>query len=150
MFGYYPNIRVKLDEGAFMPERAHDTDAGADLFAPHDVVVPARGSVTVNTGVHVELPHGCAAEIVPKSGLNVKWSVVSFGLCDEGYTGAYRVKLYNLGGKDVSLPRGSKISQFVVQRVCYPTFEQVDEIEGGERGDAGFGSTNTITGGPRL
>ena len=54
-------LKVKLDDGAYMPERAHATDAGADIRTPVDVEVPAKGSAVVHTGVHVELPPGHAA-----------------------------------------------------------------------------------------
>lgn len=139
-------LRVKLDEGAKLLDRAHPTDAGADLFAPHDVTVPARGSAVVDTGVHVELPEGTAGLLVSKSGLNVKCSTLSTGLIDEGYDGSIAVKLYNHGDKPVTLARGSKISQLVVLPVHYPEIVQADEIGGGPRGDAGFGSTSEVVG----
>lgn len=150
MMTYYPALPVQLDEGAYMPERAHATDAGADLRTPVDVVVEPYSSVTIDTGVHVELGEHSAAVIVPKSGLNVHENVVSFGLIDQGYSGGFVVKLYNLGPDFVRLPRGSKVAQFVVVPVCYPTFRLVARIRAGERGDAGFGSTETITRGPRI
>jgi len=136
------DMRVKLDEGARLPERAHPTDAGADLFAPHDVVIPAFDSVTVDTGVHVELPGGTVGMLKSKSGLNVKCNVIGEGVIDEGYSGSIVVKLYNLGDFDVKLPAGSKISQLVVLPVLYPRIVEVDEIASGTRGDAGFGSTD--------
>ena len=135
-------LKVRLDDGAQLPDRAHETDAGADLFAPHDVTVPARGSAFIDTGVHVELPDGTAGLLVSKSGLNVKDNILSTGLIDVGYTGSVGVKLYNLGDRPVTLAKGSKISQLVVLSVLYPGIEQVDEISGGPRGDAGFGSTS--------
>ena len=135
-------MRVKLDEGAKLPDRAHETDAGADLFAPHDVTVPPHGSTVVDTGVHVELPVGTAGLIVSKSGLNVKCSTLSTGLIDEGYDGSLVVKLYNHGDKPVVLGKGSKISQLVVLPVLYPEIVEADEIAGGPRGGNGFGSTD--------
>ena len=137
-------MRVRLDYGAYLPDRAHETDAGADLFAPRDVTVPARGSAVVDTGVHVQLPPGTVGMIKSKSGLNVRNDIVSEGVVDEGYTGSLVVKLYNLGDRPVTLAKGSKISQLVVLPVLYPGIEQVDEISGGPRGDAGFGSTSEV------
>lgn len=134
-------LKVKLDDGARLPDRAHPTDGGADLFAPHDVTVPAGGSAVVDTGVHVELPEGTAGLLVSKSGLNVRHGILSTGLVDVGYTGSVVVKLYNLGDEDVTLCEGSKISQLVVIRVLMPGISEADEIGGGPRGDAGFGST---------
>ena len=64
-------MKIKLDKGAYMPERAHATDAGADLRAPHDAIVEARGSVVIDTGVHIELPPNTVGMLKSKSGLNV-------------------------------------------------------------------------------
>lgn len=141
MITMYPTIRVKLDDGAYMPERAHDTDAGADLMTPTDVVVPPMGSATVDTGVHVELPDGTVGMLKSKSGLNVRCNITSEGVIDEGYSGSIVVKLYNHGKSAVVLEAGTKVTQLVVMPVCYPTYEQASEISSGDRGESGFGST---------
>jgi dUTP pyrophosphatase len=138
---WQPTIKVKLDGDAKLPVRAHDTDAGADLFAPETFVLPAHGSHVVDTGVHIELPPFTKAELVPKSGLNVSCSILSFGLIDEGYTGPIKVKLYNHSDKPHIFYKGDKITQLVISPVLYPTYVKTDEIAGGERGDGGFGST---------
>lgn len=134
-------MKIKLDEGAYMPLRAHETDAGLDLRTPVDVTVPAHGSVVVDTLTHVELPQGCAGLLVSKSAPNVRDCITSTGLIDEGYTGSIVVRLYNNGGKTVHFMAGSKVTQLVVIPVVYERVELVDSINGGERGDAGFGST---------
>lgn len=134
-------IRVKLDEGAYLPTRAHDTDAGADIRTPRSFVVPPHGSAVVDTGVHVELPGGTVGMLKSKSGLNVKRGIVSEGVIDEGYTGPIVVKLYNHGDRPMSFGAGDKVTQLVLLPVLYPTYVVVGDIEGGERGDAGFGST---------
>lgn len=141
VWGFYPVLRVKLDDGAFLPERAHETDAGADVFSPIDFTVPAGGFKAVNTGVHVQTPNNCATRIEPKSGLNVKDGILSFGLIDEGFTGEVVVNLFNFGKEDREFIAGDKISQLTVSPVCYPAIVQVEEIQGGERGDNGYGST---------
>lgn len=130
-----------LDAGAYMPSRGHTTDAGLDLRTPKAVTVPAYGSVTVDTGVHVVLPHGCAGLLVSKSGLNVKHGITSTGLIDEGYTGSIVAKLYNHGGEDYDLEAGDKITQLVVMPVVCESLEQVSAFAQTERGDNGFGST---------
>ena len=134
-------VRFALDEGAYPPERAHATDAGADLRTPVGFTLAPHGEITIDTGVHVELPHGTAGLLVPKSGLNVRASIVDWGLIDEGYSGSIAVKLYNLGKLTHFFNRGDKIAQLVVLDVRYPTYELADSIGAGERGDAGFGST---------
>ena len=134
-------MKIKLDPGAIAPKRAHDTDAGLDLYATEDRIVEAKDAAIFHTGVHVELPPGCAGLIVSKSGLNVKNGITSTGLIDEGYSGEIVVKLYNHGGRDFTVNRGDKISQLVILPVKYEPVEIVDEIGSGERGEAGFGST---------
>ena len=135
------NFRVQLDDGAFMPDRAHPTDAGADLKTPKRVVLPPHGYVVVDTGVHVEIQKGYAGHIKSKSGLMVKHGVFTHGLVDCGYSGSIRVALFNFGKGYVMFDPGDKIAQLEVVPVLTPTFILVDKIEGGERGDNGFGST---------
>lgn len=134
-------MEIMLDDGAYMPSRGHKTDAGLDLRTPKAVTVPAYGSVTVDTGVHVSLPHGCAGLLVSKSGLNVKHDITSTGLIDEGYTGSIVVKLYNNLGEDYAFEAGDKISQLVVIPVVCEQLDRVSVFNATERGDNGFGST---------
>ena len=107
-------MKVAVDPGAYLPERAHSTDAGLDLRAVEAQIVPANGSAVFPTGVHVQLPKECAGLVVSKSGLNVKHNITSTGLKDEGYTGEIVVKLYNHGDFDYCVKKGDKISQLVV------------------------------------
>jgi dUTP pyrophosphatase len=134
-------MKIKLDAGAFIPVRAHDTDAGADLRSPIDAMVPARGSCVIDTGVHIQLPHGYVGMLKSKSGLNVKYGITSEGVIDEGYTGAIKVKLYNNSDEYHAIERGDKITQLVIVPCEYVRFEAVDELDDSERGDGGFGST---------
>lgn len=134
-------MKVKLDEGAFMPERAHEWDAGADLRTPHDIYVAGEGYTVVNTGIHVEIPSGYVGMVKSKSGLMCKHGIVTDGTVDAGYTGSIRVCLYNRDGTSMSFKRGDKIAQLVIMPIITPDFEQVDEIEGSDRGTGGFGST---------
>lgn len=134
-------MEIMLDDGAYMPTRGHRTDAGLDLRTPKAVTIPAYGSVAVDTGVHVALPHGCAGLLVSKSGLNVKHDITSTGLIDEEYTGSIVVKLYNHGVEDYAFEAGDKVTQLVVLPVVREPLERVSAFKGTERGDNGFGST---------
>ena len=134
-------MKIKLDPMARTPERAHDTDAGLDLKSPINITVPARGSAIIDTGVHIQLPPGTAGMLKSKSGLNVKHGITSEGVIDEGYTGSIVVKLYNHTFDDYHVNIGDKISQLVIVPILTPELEFVDELNGGERGDNGFGST---------
>lgn len=142
-------IKVKLDDFAQRPTRAHKTDAGLDLYAPFDVEVPANGSVAVDTGVHVELPIVnvgnrvlCTVGMIKsKSGLNVHHGITSEGVIDVGYTGSMVVKLYNHTNKAYQIKKGDKISQLVIMPIFTPDLQIVDELSKTERGTGGFGST---------
>lgn len=147
-------MKIKLDEGAFMPERAHDTDAGLDIRSPIDVTVPPSricynalgnfvetGSVTIDTGVHIELPHGRVGLLKSKSGLNVKHGITSEGVIDEPYRGSIRVKLYNHTENEYLVKRGDKITQLLVMPCDYVECELADELGETDRGENGFGSS---------
>lgn len=134
-------INVKLDDGAFLPERAHDTDAGADIRTPIRFKLPMRGSAVIHTGVHVQLPPNTVGMLKSKSGLNIRSGISSEGVIDEGYSGEIVVRLENVSEHSYLFERGDKITQLVVMPVTYPTFVEVEEIGGGERGNDGFGST---------
>lgn len=134
-------LKIKLDPWAIMPTRAHDTDAGLDLYAPFGEAVPAGGSAIFNTGVHVQLPPNTAGMLKSKSGLNVNHDITSEGVIDVGYTGSIVVKLYNHGKIPHFVKKGDKISQLVIVPVIIPPIKVVDSLEDTERGSRGFGST---------
>lgn len=134
-------MKIMLDDGAFVPTRAHDTDAGLDLYARVDTVVLAKESATFDTGVHIELPPDSVGFIKSKSGLNVKHGLLSECVIDEGYTGSIVVKLYNHSGYDYKVHRGDKISQLVILPILKPELEIVDSLEETDRGNNGFGSS---------
>lgn len=135
-------MKIVLDKDAKMPTRAHETDAGLDLYSMEGTVVSAKKSAVFDTGVHIELPPDTVGYIKGKSGLNVKHGiVVPDGTVDEGYTGSIRVKLYNLSGYDYKVNKGDKICQLVIHPILKPELEVVDSLADTERGSGGFGST---------
>lgn len=135
-------MRIKLDDGAFVPIRAHKEDAGLDIRAKSDAMVRAGQSMVFYTGVHVELPAGCAGLLVSKSGLNVRHDITSTGLIDENYSGEIVVKLFNHGYEDYMVHAGDKITQLVVFPIWHdPVIDLVDELPIVGRGSNGFGSS---------
>ena len=134
-------MKVKLDKYGIMPTRAHSTDAGLDIYSPTSVRVERHSSTVIHTGVHIQLPHGMVGMLKSKSGLNVNHDITTEGVIDEGYTGEIVVKVYNHGWTDYQIEAGNKITQLVVMPCEYVDLELVDDIDGGERGDGGFGST---------
>lgn len=135
-------MKIVLDEGAYMPERAHETDAGLDLRTPKRVVLPSHSSCVIDTGIHIELPRYTFGKLESKSGLNVKNDIVSCGgVIDEGYTGSIKVKLYNFGHIPYVFERGDKVIQLIIQPYISPKLELVESLDETERGNNGFGST---------
>ena len=140
-------MKVMLDPGAKMPTRAHETDAGLDLYARMNVrsiAINPGCSMSIDTGVHVEIPAGYVGMLKSKSGLNVNCGITNEGVIDSGYTGSICVKLYNHGHSVFFLENGQKISQLVIMPIITPELELVDSLEETERGNGGFGSTGAF------
>ena len=138
-------MRVKLEKGAIMPTRAHDTDAGLDLYAPSNMrtkVLYSGRSVVIDTGVHVEIPRGYVGMLKSKSGLNVKRGISGEGVIDSGYTGSIVVKLNMHDGDHWhEIHGGDKLIQLVILPILTPELELVDDLTPTDRGNNGFGST---------
>ena len=128
-------MKITLDPGAYVPVRAHATDAGLDLKSPKLVYIPPY------TGIHVEIPEGYAGMLKSKSGLNIKHDITSDGVVDCGFTGSIQVKLYNHGSHGYEVKNGDKITQLVLTPIITPAIELVDELKDTERGSKGFGSS---------
>ena len=139
-------IDVKLDPGAFMPERAHDDDAGLDLFAPEGSTQRLWGGtrMLIDTGVHVAIPRGHVGKIESKSSFIVQHGILTAGTIDSGYTGSIKVMLFNLSGESVLIMSGMKIAQLVIYPIITPDVDIVNELPQTERGDKGFGSSGAM------
>ena len=141
-----PPIAVKrLAPDVPLPMRAHPEDAGADLYAAEDVVIEPGQRALVGTGIAIALPVGTVGLIHPRSGLAVKHglSIVNTpGTIDAGYRGEIKVCLINHDPEQtISISRGDRIAQLIVQRVELPDFVEVDELDDTARGDGGYGSS---------
>jgi dUTP pyrophosphatase len=134
----------RLDPGLPLPAYAHPGDAGADLFAAADVVLPPGGRATVGTGVAIAVPEGHAAFVHPRSGLASGHGITVVnapGTVDAGYRGEVRVVLLNTDREPFTVRRGDRIAQLVVQPVARVRFLEVAELPPSPRGEGGFGST---------
>jgi dUTP pyrophosphatase len=133
-----------------MPGRAHDGDAGVDLFSAHDVDLAPGQRALVGTGIAVAIPHGMVGLVHPRSGLaaRVGLSIVnSPGTIVAGYRGEVKVSLINLDpATPITIRRGDRIAQLLVQRVELPELVEVvsfDEagLADTTRGEGGYGSS---------
>jgi dUTP pyrophosphatase len=135
----------RLDEGLPLPEQAHVGDAGFDLRAAVDIVLPPGHRDVIPTGIAVAIPEGYAGLVQPRSGLAARHGlgiVNSPGLIDAGYRGEIKVIAINLDAHEpIKIARGEKIAQLVVYPVPRVTLREVSELSETARGGAGFGST---------
>jgi dUTP pyrophosphatase len=137
---------LHLDTELPLPSYARPGDAGADLVAREDVVLPAAGGrALVPTGVAVAIPEGYAGFVLPRSGLALRHGVTCLntpGLIDAGYRDELRVLLVNTDPKeDYEVRRGDRIAQLVIQPVECAAFAPVGSLPESERGTGGFGHT---------
>jgi dUTP pyrophosphatase len=136
-------VRV-LHPAARLPLRAHPGDAGADLFAAEEAVIPPGERRDIGTGIALAIPDGYAGFVQPRSGLAFKHGIMvvnSPGLIDSGYRGELRVSLYNSGHEPFAVAIGERIAQLVVQRVEEPEFVAAEELPESRRDQGGFGSS---------
>ena len=135
----------RLDPGLPLPAYAHPGDAGLDLHARNDVTLAPGERGVVATGVAVALPAGCVGLVHPRSGLAARagLSLVNApGTIDEGYRGEIKVIAVNLDPHEpLTLSRGDRIAQLVVQRVETVRVVEVDQLPDSARGEGGFGSS---------
>ena len=131
----------KIEPRAKLPQRAHPTDSGADLFALTRTVLAPRSITHVHTGIAVELPENTSGIIWGKSSVESKGIKAMAGLVDAPYRGELIVCMYNLNDTEFVFEAGQKVAQLVVLPTLYPTFEQADELSDTSRADGGFGST---------
>lgn len=134
---------VRLDPDLPLPSYARPGDAGLDLCARADALVPARGGrVLVPTGIAVAIPEGWVGLVVPRSGLALRHGVAlanTPGVIDSGYRGELQAIVLNLDPEsDYQVRRGDRIAQLMVQRVEHVSWNVVDELRGEDRG-GGFG-----------
>jgi dUTP pyrophosphatase len=111
----------RLDPDLPLPVPAHLGDAGLDLYAREDAVIPARGGrLLMPTGVAVAIPHGYMGLAVPRSGLALKHGITLVntpGIIDSGYRGELKVVMINTDPElDYEVKRGDRVAQLIISR----------------------------------
>jgi dUTP pyrophosphatase len=140
----------RLDPEVPLPSYAHPGDAGVDLVTTSDVTLKPGERALVRTGIAIALQEGFAAFIHPRSGLADAHGVTTVnapGTIDAGYRGEIQVNLVNLDrDAPVTLRRGDRIAQLVIQRVEKARFVEVETLPDSARGEGGHGSTGGFGG----
>lgn len=141
--GKQMDLRITLDDGGYMPEYMHDSDAGMDLRAAESVIIPIGKSHMVKTGVHVEIPTGYVGLQFPRSGLGSKGITLrnAVGVIDSGYRGEIKCAIWNTTDEPYTILAGSRISQLVIVPYIHCNLVKVMELDGSDRCEAGYGST---------
>ena len=138
----------KLTETAIIPTKAHEEDAGFDLYADEDKIIPAQSREVIHTSIAIELPEikeknrDIYVRIAPRSGLSVKAGIDIFaGVVDRGYTGELVVCMFNSSKEEFKVNKGDKIAQMIPTIIYTDTLEEVEELGVSKRGGKGFGSS---------
>jgi dUTP pyrophosphatase len=139
-------LRVqRLDPAAKLPLRAHEDDAGYDLYALDAATLAPGERATVRTGIAIELPPGHAGLVLPRSGLAARHGIAIVnapGLIDAGYRGELKVLLLNTDrSATFQIAPGDRIAQLVIVAVAAPDVVEADALAATVRGEGGFGSS---------
>lgn len=138
-------IPCQIDGNAIIPQKGRHGDAGYDLCSTEKIVLRPFERALIPTGLHIELPEGYAALVLPRSGLAIKNGlslVNSPGLIDSNYRGEIKAIAINLDPKEpIEIEIGDRIAQLVIQKVEDVAFEAAVELSVTNRGEQGFGSS---------
>lgn len=140
---YKPTVKFKLlSKDAKLPQYAHDTDAGFDIYSVEDKTLVPGERCVFKTGLASEIPHGWYVQIFDRSGLALKSGIKTMaGVIDVGYRGEWGVIVVNLGNEPVKIEKGDRIAQGILLQVPQAEIVQVQELSETKRGEGGFGST---------
>tara|TARA_B100001939_G_scaffold341126_1_gene350300 strand:+ start:430 stop:852 length:423 start_codon:yes stop_codon:yes gene_type:complete len=132
----------KLHPDAIVPQRAHDSDAGMDVYTIEDIRIPARSDVLTGLGLACKFPKGHALLVYNKSGRATKLKLDKGAeVIDAGYRGEIHVHLFNHSDNNVVIRKGEKLAQMILVPIWSGQPVEVDELDETERGDGGFGSS---------
>jgi dUTP pyrophosphatase len=139
-------LRVaKLKDEAVLPTRAHEGDAGLDLYTCEPAHIGPGERWSVGTGIAVEVPEGHAGLVLPRSGLAREHGIALVnapGLIDAGYRGEVRVLLLNTDPAEIfRVAPGDRIAQLVISPVVLAEPVEAEALSESVRGDGGFGSS---------
>lgn len=125
-----------------LPLRVHYNDAGADVFALDEIILPAHSAVKIPLGFGLRIPDGYMFCNYPKSGMASKGIISNIPPIDSGYTGEIHAILTNISKDNYIIEKGDKVAQLVMTPVLLPEFIPEENMENKDaRGTGGFGST---------
>jgi len=134
----------KISENAIVPAQMTAGSAGYDLSSNEYITIYPGTWLLVHTGIAIELPEGCEAQIRPRSGLALRNGITVLNApatIDNDYTGEIQVLLINHGKRYFTVEPGMRIAQLVISKYEKIEFAVVSELNETERSNNGFGST---------
>lgn len=134
-------MKFKVEEGGYPPVREHAEDAGVDLRTPIRMVIYPHSKTHIDLKVRVEIPKGYVGLLTSKSGLMKNRGIKTTGTIDSGYSGTIGCTVFNHSDEIIILEKGDKVTQLVVMPCVTDQVEIVDDINEGDRGEHGYGST---------
>ena len=136
-------LKVKrLTDTAKLPEKAHQSDLGYDVFADEDKWIPYGEYRLISTGISVfNNTYRYGFIIKDRSSIAMKGLFTHAGVIDAGYTGEIKVFFHNVSGTSIMIEKGDKIAQLIPTKVINFEVEEVEELFETKRGKKGFGST---------
>lgn len=135
-------MKVKLLGNTRAPERKRLSDAGYDFYLNSDVILKARSTTVINTGVCVELPEGTVGHIVLRSSSAVKGLIATDVLVDCNYRGELHGIVYNSTNGDLLFHEGDRLYSLYITDVKTFPIEIVEDLSTSERGNNWNGSSN--------
>ena len=134
-------IFKRTHKEAITPYRANDTDSGLDLFTCEAKSLDPGETAIIDTGIAIHLDEGYEAQVRPRSGVTAKTKLrVQLGTIDNSYHKSIGIIVDNVGKRPISIDKGKKLAQLVVQRVALPEITEVESFEQ-ESDRGGYGST---------
>jgi dTMP kinase len=131
----------KITPDAKLPQKAHDSDAGYDLFAIDHYSIPPYGQTKISTGIKMAIPQGFAGLIWDKSSLAAQGLKTMGGVIDSGYRGEIIIIAKNLSEDFFNITKGQKIAQILIQAINQTKLIESEIIDSTKRENGGFGST---------
>ena len=137
------NFCVKLlHPDAKAPAYAHPGDAGMDVFSSEDYTLQPGERHLFKLGFSAEFDPGYVCLVWDRSGLAAKQGLTNLaGVIDAGYRGEYGVVVLNTSAESVSIKKGDRIGQLLIQPIEQAQIEVVNELTETSRSTGGFGST---------
>mmetsp|Transcript_19325 Transcript_19325/g.27535 ORF Transcript_19325/g.27535 Transcript_19325/m.27535 type:complete len:248 (+) Transcript_19325:4058-4801(+) len=129
-----------------MPTRATSESAGLDLYSAQSINIPPKSRQLIATDLAIKPPPGTYAQIMPRSGLSLKYQIdTKAGVIDRDYRGNVMILLENSADEPFQVTQGDRIAQLILYEIATPAVTPVTNLDNTARGSSGFGSSGVST-----